>query len=457
MYHLSEIEHVLSIYDTTHSFKETIRLTGYPSRETLRLWLRQRQQGSLPPASRGSKRATRPRHSNVTPEERIRACVRSFGDRNAIRAVAKELGVDRSSLYTWIRKYQEGSLPMKKKKSKRAPQSEVVSNKDQEIRDLQEALYESQMEADILRETIKILKKDPGVDPSQLKNSERAAIIDALKGIYPLPHLLLKLKLPRSSYYYQQAVAKRADKYYELRKKIREAFEKENKCYGYRRVQEVLAAEGIYVSEKVIRRIMAQEGLIAKRSKRRGYSSYMGEISPAVPNLLERDFHADAPNQKWVTDISEFKIPAGKVYLSVIVDCYDGLVTAWKIGRRPNAALVNDMLDEAIATLQDEKPIVHSDRGVHYRWKGWIERMDRSGLTRSMSKKGCSPDNAACEGFFGRMKVECFYDENFSSHTLAKFMKYLDKYLHWYNEKRIKMSLGGKSPLQYRQLKGIAV
>ena len=89
---------------------------------------------------------------------------------------------------------------MKKKKSKRAPQSEVVSNKDQEIRDLQEALYESQMEADILRETIKILKKDPGVDPSQLKNSERAAIIDALKGIYPLPHLLLKLKLPRSSY-----------------------------------------------------------------------------------------------------------------------------------------------------------------------------------------------------------------------------------------------------------------
>lgn len=102
MYHLSEIEHVLSIYDTTHSFKETIRLAGYPSRETLRLWLRQRQQGSLPPASRGSKRATRPRHSNVTPEERIRACVRSFGDRNAIRAVAKELGVDRSSLYTWI-------------------------------------------------------------------------------------------------------------------------------------------------------------------------------------------------------------------------------------------------------------------------------------------------------------------------------------------------------------------
>ncbi|NLF19954.1 MAG: IS3 family transposase, partial [Clostridiaceae bacterium] len=76
---------------------------------------------------------------------------------------------------------------------------------------------------------------------------------------------------------------------------------------------------------------------------------------------------------------------------------------------------------------------------------------------RSMSKKGCSPDNAACEGFFGRMKVECFYDENFSSHTLAKFMKYLDQYLHWYNEKRIKMSLGGKSPLQYRQLKGIAV
>ena len=133
----------------------------------------------------------------------------------------------------------------------------------------------------------------------------------------------------------------------------------------------------------------------------------MGEISPAVPNLLKRDFHADRPNQKWLTDLSEFAIPAGKVYLSPIVDCFDGMIVHWTMCTSPNAALANSMLDGAIAKLnENQHPIVHSDRGGHYRWPGWIERMNHAGLIRSMSKKGCSPDNSACEGFFGRLK--CF-------------------------------------------------
>lgn len=107
------------------------------------------------------------------------------------------------------------------------------------------------------------------------------------------------------------------------------------------------------------------------------------------------------PNQKWLTDVTEFSIPAGKVYLSPMIDCYDGMPVAWSISRRPDAQLVNTMLDCAIRTLpQNAHPIVHSDRGCHYRWPGWIERMCRAGLVRSMSKKGCSPDNSACEGFF---------------------------------------------------------
>ena len=150
---------------------------------------------------------------------------------------------------------------------------------------------------------------------------------------------------------------------------------------------------------------MSQEGLNIPRFKRRKYSSYMGEISPAVPNLIERNFHAERPNKLWLTDITEFHIPAGKVYLSPVIDCFDGLPVSWTIGTSPNAHLANTMLDCAIQTLgQDEHPIVHSDRGCHYRWPGWIERMEKAGLTRSMSKKGCSPDNSACEGFFGRLK-----------------------------------------------------
>ena len=140
------------------------------------------------------------------------------------------------------------------------------------------------------------------------------------------------------------------------------------------------------------------------------YSSYKGEITPAVPNVIARDFHTEQPNMKWLTDITEFHIPAGKIYLSPIIDCFDGLPVSWTIGTSPDAELVNTMLDNAIGTLKDgEHPIIHSDRGEYYRWPGWIERMENAKLTRSMSKKGCSPDNSACEGFFGRLKNEMFY------------------------------------------------
>ena len=134
---------------------------------------------------------------------------------------------------------------------------------------------------------------------------------------------------------------------------------------------------------------MKEESLIIKKVRIRKYSSYKGEITPAVPNLINRNFKASKPNQKWLTDITEFHIPAGKIYLSPIIDCFDGLPVAWTIGTSPCAELVNTMLDTAIETLPtNAHPIVHSDRGCHYRWPGWIERMNNAGLTRSMSKKG---------------------------------------------------------------------
>ena len=121
------------------------------------------------------------------------------------------------------------------------------------------------------------------------------------------------------------------------------------------------------------------------------------------------------------------------------------------------AALVNGMLDKAIATLSpEERPLIHSDRGCHYRWPGWIDRMNRAGLERSMSKKGCSPDNSACEGLFGRLKNEMFYNQKWENVTLSEFMGILNDYLVWYNEKRIKVSLGNMSPVEYRRSLGIA-
>lgn len=203
---------------------------------------------------------------------------------------------------------------------------------------------------------------------------------------------------------------------------------------------------------------MRQEGLTAATTRRRRYGSYRGEIDPAPENLIDRNFSAAAPNRKWLTDITEFQIPAGKVYLSPLIDCFDGLVVSWSIGTRPDAELVNTMLDGAIATVadSDERPVVHSDRGAHYRWPGWLSRMRDAGLVRSMSRKGCSPDNAACEGFFGRLKTELFYSRDWRATTVDQFIDIVDSYIRWYNAKRIKVSLGSLSPLEYRESLGIA-
>ena len=207
-----------------------------------------------------------------------------------------------------------------------------------------------------------------------------------------------------------------------------------------------------------MRRLMKQACLVAAASKRRRYNSYMGEISPAPDNLLNRDFSADVPNEKWLTDITEFQIPAGKVYLSPMIDCFDGMVVSWSIGTRPNAELVNTMLDAAIdkVAASGELPVVHSDRGGHYRWPGWLARIAEAKLGRSMSRKGCSPDNAACEGFFGRLKTEMFFSRDWFSTTIEEFVSALDNYIRWYNETRIKISLGGLSPAAHRRSLGIA-
>jgi transposase InsO family protein len=203
---------------------------------------------------------------------------------------------------------------------------------------------------------------------------------------------------------------------------------------------------------------MRQEGLAAATTRRRRYGSYRGEIGTAPENLINRDFRAAAPNEKWLTDITEFQIPAGKVYLSPVIDCFDGLVVSWSIGTRPDAELVNTMLDAAIETVasSDERPVVHSDRGAHYRWPGWLSRMRDARLVRSMSRKGCSPDNAACEGFFGRLKTELFYPRDWQATTVEEFIEVVDSYIRWYNAKRIKVSLGSLSPLEYRESLGIA-
>ncbi len=298
----------------------------------------------------------------------------------------------------------------------------------------QRELEHLQIERDAQEKATELLKKAGGINLTNLENTEKAEVIDALRHTYRLKELLQLFNISKSSYFYSIHAATR-DKYADIRSEITEIFRQNELCYGYRRIHACLKRRGKTLSEKVIRRIMRQENLIVHIPVRKKYSSYEGEISPEVPNVLQRDFHTSAPNQKWLTDLTEFALPAGKVYLSPVIDCFDGLVRSWTIGKSPNAQRLNSMLDKALASLQPgEHPIIHSDRGCHDRWPDWIQRVNAGGLTRSMSKKGCSPDNSACEGFFGRLKNEMFYGRSWSGASLERFMERLDQYIHWYNE-----------------------
>lgn len=326
----------------------------------------------------------------------------------------------------------------------------------QQLMELEKKVQRLKIERDIYEKAAELIKKDKGINIKLLTNREKATIINALRDTYKLNLLLEILEMAKSSYSYQ-VISLNNDKYFALRIKVKNIFNESSSRYGYRRIHSVLKVTGITVSEKVVRSIMNSENLEVPRVKRKRYSSYKGEISPPVENIINRDFHADKINSKWLTDITEFHIPAGKVYLSPIIDCFDGLPVSWTIGTSPDSNLVNTMLHDAISTLKvTEKPIVHSDRGGHYRWPGWIKIMNDNNLTRSMSKKGCSPDNAACEGFFGRLKNEMFYGYSWSGVTLEEFIEKLDKYIRWYGEERIKLSLGGMSPLAFRRSLGLA-
>ncbi len=439
------------------SLSKAIRALGYPHRDTLRLWLDE----AFPERCDMRKGRIGRSKEELTPEQKkvavIDLCLRD----GSADGVARRHGVTRATLYAWKKALLgEGYKAVKDEPGRVIAESELtkqVRSLEKEKKTLQEEIYRLRMERDILELTAELLKKDPGVDPKNLTNREKTMVIDALKSKYSLKQLLKHLRIAKSSYFYQRAAMAAGDKYAKLRKEVHVAFSEAKARYGYRRIHAVLARNGRVISEKVVLRIMKEEQLIVIRRQGRKYNSYKGEITPPAPNLLQRDFRAEAPSKKWLTDITEFSIPAGKVYLSPIVDCFDGAPVSWSIGTSPNAELVNSMLESAILTLDEgEEPWIHSDRGVQYQWPGWLELIESAGLARSMSRKACVGDNAPCEGFFGHVKNEMFYGRSWAGVSIEEFIEILDRYLRWFYEKRIKISLGGRSPMEYRRSLGLA-
>ena len=447
-YSKEQVFKALDTYEETKSVSKTVEILGYPCFKVMYLWIKKYPDH----APTGIKRSFKHASSEIKKNAVSRCLIRG----ESVESVSEDIGYSTSAIRAWMEKYRKKGIPLPMKKADTKDKKDTGSTES--IEELKAQILDMQMDIDILKETINVIKKDPGVNLEHLKNREKAVVIDALRNKYTLPELFRKLSIPRSSYYYQESVLKAGDKYEELRKTIVELFNDNDSRYGYRRIKIALKDSGTIVSEKVIRRLMKQEGLKVKKIHKHTYNSYKGEITPAPPDLIKHDFHADKPNEKWLTDITEFKIRAGKVYLSPIIDGYDGMPIVWTIGTSPNAELANSMLKAGIQKLSpEEKPIIHSDRGNHYRWPKWIEITKEAGLKRSMSRKGCSPDNSACEGFFGHLKTEMFYGRNWDDYTIQEFIAELDSYMRWYCKDRIKLTLGGRSPLKYRKEMGVAV
>ncbi len=255
------------------------------------------------------------------------------------------------------------------------------------------------------------------------------------------------VELPRSTFYYQLKAQQKPDRHAALKALVHRVYHEQKGLYGYRRVTLAIRKEK-RVNKKVVERLMAEQGLKSVVRPKK-YRSYRGAVGKVAANLLERNFVAQRPNQKWVTDVTEFKVAEQKLYLSPVMDLYNGEIVAYETASRPRYSLVGNMLDKALDCLGEQpKLVLHSDQGWHYQQAQYSHKLRGRGVKQSMSRKGNCLDNAAMESFFGTLKSEFFYLKRFES--IDELKAGLDEYIHYYNHDRIKLRLNGLSPVEYR-------
>ncbi len=260
--------------------------------------------------------------------------------------------------------------------------------------------------------------------------------------------LLQVAQLSRSTFYYQVKVLKGGDKDAALKSRIREIYDCHKGRYGYRRITAELCRGGCEVNHKAVQRLMQLQGLKSLVRPKK-YRSYRGQFNVNVPNILDRQFVADKPNSKWVTDVTEFNVRGDKLYLSPVLDLYNGEIVAYETQENPTMPLVSEMLKKALSKLGNgEAPMLHSDQGWQYQMGSYQRQLAARGLTQSMSRRGNCLDNAAMESFFGTLKSEYFYLNKFEN--IKELEAGLKEYIHYYNNDRIKTKLKGLSPVQYR-------
>ena len=279
---------------------------------------------------------------------------------------------------------------------------------------------------------------------------EKVKVIQELRPEYKLDILLEIAQLPRSTFYYHDKRRSKEDKYAQAKVEIATIYHENKGRYGYRRITDELHNRGFLLNHKTVYRLMTELGLVC-RVRMKKYRSYKGEKGTTADNVLNRDFRAEKPNQKWTTDVTEFRLFGQKLYLSPIMDLCSGDIVTYTLSESPNLLMVTTMLKQALNVLPEKHTLIlHSDQGWHYQHMQYQLALKRNGIVQSMSRKGNCLDNAMMENFFGIMKSELLYLQEFRD--MDHFKQELKRYIHYYNNDRIKLRLKGKSPVQYRTL-----
>jgi transposase InsO family protein len=254
--------------------------------------------------------------------------------------------------------------------------------------------------------------------------------------------------MARSTFYYHLKKLELPDKYAHEKEMIKSIHHEHKGRYGYRRITAEMNKLGCVINHKTVLKLMNICG-IKSMVRLRKYRSYKGDTGKVAPNILNRDFTAERPNQKWATDVTEFSLLGTKLYLSPIIDLYNREIVSYDISERPTFSQTINMLEKAFERIADKSNLIfHSDQGWQYRMKHFQLQLHKKGIKQSMSRKGNCIDNAVIENFFGIVKSELLYLQKFQS--IQHFRKELEDYIEYYNNKRIKSALNNMSPVQYR-------
>lgn len=233
-----------------------------------------------------------------------------------------------------------------------------------------------------------------------------------------------------------------------IKGEIQKIYHENKGRYGYRRITSELKQCGYTINHKTVLKLMKQCGILCKVRMKK-YRSYRGNFGTVAPNLLNRNFKAEAPNCKWVTDITEFSLFGTKLYLSPILDLYNGEIISYTLSEKPHFASVMRMVNQALERLPESHSLIlHSDQGWQYQMRAYQVHLKSRGIQQTMSRKGNCLDNSVMENFFDHLKSELLYLQKFES--IEHFKEELVEYIEYYNHKRIKLKLKGLSPVQFR-------